>query len=213
MYVKKGCTMGKTRRVLISSFLLVSCVVIDRLMSIRLPVVSIGFKFIPFMFSAMLLGAKYATVIGVTSDIIGRLLFPMSCFFPGFTLSAGITGLLYGLFLYTDGKIEINKKFLLRLVLCVISVTLVVNLGLNTVWIMFLTDKAAKIILPIRFIKQLVMIPVEIIVMYVLTSEMQCDINRYKAVVDEDLAKGSEKMQCSINRYKGIMDNDLFEKC
>jgi len=183
--------MGKTRKVLISSFLLVSCIVIDRLMSIRLPFISVGFKFIPFMFSAMLLGTKYATVIGIISDLIGRFLFPMSCFFPGFTLSAGITGFLYGVFLYTDEKIETNKKFLLKLALCVIIVTLVVNIGLNTIWVMLLTDKAAKIILPVRFIKQIVMVPIEIIVMYVLT----------------------DKMQCSINRYKGIIDNDLFEKC
>lgn len=183
--------MGKTKKVLISSFLLVSCVVVKRLMSIRLPFISIGFEFIPFMFSAMLLGTKYATVIGVASDIIGRLLFPMSYFFPGFTLSAGITGYLYGKFLYTDGKIEVSKKFLLKLILCVVIVTLVVNIGLNTVWVMLVTDKASRVIIPMRFIKQAVMTPVEIVVMYVLTN----------------------KMQASINMYKGIRDDDLFEKC
>lgn len=183
--------MGKTKKVLISSFLLVSCIVVERLLSIRLPFISIGFKFIPFMFSAMLLGTKYATVIGVVSDIIGRLLFPMSYFFPGFTLSAGITGYLYGKFLYTDGKIEVSKKFLLKLILCVIIVTVVVNIGLNTVWVMLTTDKASRVIIPIRFIKHIVMMPTEVVVMYDLTN----------------------KMQSSINRYKGIMDNDLFEEC
>ncbi|MBP5426891.1 MAG: folate family ECF transporter S component [Clostridiales bacterium] len=194
--------MGKIKKVLISSFLLVSCIVVERLMSIRLPFISIGFKFIPFMFSAMLLGTKYATVIGVTSDIIGRLMFPMSYFFPGFTLSAGITGYLYGKFLYTDGKIEANKKFLTRLILCVIIVTLVVNVGLNTLWITYITDKASRVILPIRFLKQIIMVPVEIMVMYILTDRMQSSINMY-----------TNKVHSSINGYKGIMNNDLFEKC
>ena len=189
--VEKGCNMGKTKKVLLSSFLLVSCIVVERLMSIRLPFISIGFKFIPFMFSAMLLGTRYATVIGVASDIIGRLLFPMSYFFPGFTLSAGITGYLYGKFLYTDGKIEVSKNFLLRLTLCVIIVTFVVNVGLNTVWVILTTDKASRVIIPIRFVKHAVMMPIEVIVMYMLT----------------------DRLKSSINRYKGIMDNDLFEEC
>ena len=183
--------MGKAKKVLVSSFLLASCVIVERLLAIRLPVISIGFKFIPFMFSAMLLGTKYATVIGITSDIIGRLMFPMSCFFPGFTLSAGLTGYLYGKFLYTDGEMIVDRKFLLRLTLCVIVVTLFVNVGLNTIWVMIMTDKAARIILPIRFVKQIVMVPVQIIVMYILT----------------------DKMKSSINSFKGIMGNDLFEGC
>ena len=183
--------MGKAKKILVSSFLLASCIIVERLLAIRLPFISIGFKFIPFMFSAMLLGTKYATVIGITSDIIGRLMFPMSAFHPGFTLSAGLTGYMYGKFLYTDGELKVDGKFLLRLILCVITVTLFVNIGLNTIWVMEMTDKAATIILPIRFVKQIVMVPVQIIVMYIL----------------------SNKMKSSINSFKGIMSNDLFERC
>ena len=183
--------MGKAKKILVSAFLLASCVIVERLLAIRLPVISIGFKFIPFMFSAMLLGTKYATVIGITSDIIGRLMFPMSGYHPGFTLSAGLTGYIYGKFLYRDGKIEADRKFLLKLILCVVIVTLFINIGLNTIWVMQMTDKAAKIILPIRFVKQAVMVPVQIIVMHILT----------------------KRMRDSINSFKGNIKNDLFEEC
>lgn len=183
--------MGKAKKILVSAFLLASCVIVQRLLAIRLPFISIDFKFIPFMFSAMLLGTKYATVIGITSDIIGRLMFPMSAYHPGFTLSAGLTGYLYGKFLYKNGKIEANRKFLLKLILCVVTVTIVINVCLTTIWVIQMTDKAANIILPIRFVKQAVMIPVQIIVMYVLT----------------------KRMQDSINSFKGNINNDLFEKC
>ena len=183
--------MGKAKKVLISAFLLASCVIVQRLLAIRLPFISIDFKFIPFMFSAILLGTKYATVIGITSDIVGRLMFPMSAYHPGFTLSAGLTGYLYGKFLYKNGRIEADKKFLIRLILCVVTVTLVVNVCLTTVWVMQMTDKAANIILPIRFVKQAVMVPVQIVVMYLLTN----------------------KMQDSINSVKGNVRNDLFKEC
>lgn len=181
--------MGKARRILLSSFLLVSCIVVKRLLAIRLPFMSIGFDFIPFMFSAMLLGTKYTTVIGITSDIIGRLLFPMSGYFPGFTLSAGLTGFLYGKFLYKDGEIKADKKFLIRLIFCVITVTSVVNIVLNTIWISEMIHKAACLIIPVRIVKSIVMVPIQVFVVYYFAREVEkgtvfsCKLNRDRLVV------------------------------
>ena len=181
--------MGKARRILLSSFLLVSCIVIKRLLAIRLPFISIGFDFIPFMFSAMLLGTKYTTVIGITSDIIGRLLFPMSGYFPGFTLSAGLTGFLYGKFLYKNGEIKADKNFLMRLIFCVLTVTILVNILLNTVWLIEMFKDAALALIPARIVKAIAMIPVQVVVVYYFAKEIEkgtlfsCQLNSDKLVV------------------------------
>lgn len=185
--------MGKARRILISSFLLVSCIIVKRLLSIRLPLISIGFDFIPFMFSAILLGTKYATIIGITSDIVGRLLFPVSAYFPGFTLSAGLTGFLYGEFLYTNGEIKTGKRFLLRLIFCVVTVTAIVNIILNTVWVIAILGDAYKVAVPLRFVKAISMIPIQVFVMYYLTNEVEKGrLFSYKSK--------SEKLVMSTNR-------------
>ena len=202
VYVKKGCIMGKAKRILVSAFLLVSCIVMKRLLSIRLPFISIGFDFIPFMFSAILLGTKYATVIGITSDIIGRLLFPMSAYFPGFTIGAGLTGFLYGKFLYRDGKIKADKQFLIRLILCVVVVTIAINIVFNTMCVIKVVGDASKVIVPLRFVKAILMIPIQVIVMYYFAGEVEKGRLFSIKVEDKKILASANEVSLRTQKYK-----------
>ena len=56
------------------------------------------------MLSAIILGPKYSTVLAGLADLIGALLFPFGSFFIGYTISALLTGLVYGLFLYNKDE-------------------------------------------------------------------------------------------------------------
>ena len=172
--------MNKIRKILISAFLLASCIVLSRFLSIRTPIISIGFSFVPLMLVAIILGPKYSILIGGLSDLIGALLFPTGAYFPGFTLSGLLTGLIYGLFLYNKDKLIVNKKYLFKLIISVVLVTFLVNGVLNTIWVIIITNNAAKIIIPIRILKQLIMAPIEVITMYLLTKSLENKINELR---------------------------------
>ena len=71
-------------------------VVLSRFLSIQTPVVKIGFGFVPVMFAGALYGAGGGALAGALSDVVGALLFPSGSYFPGYTLTAALSGAVYG---------------------------------------------------------------------------------------------------------------------
>ena len=124
--------------------------VLKRMLTVKLLIVSFSFSFVPFILCAIMLGRKYAMLIGIIGDILGVLMFPRGAFFPGYTLSAMLTGYIYGAFLYKEGDIKVDKMFLLKLILSVSLVGIFINFGLNSVWLYYITKKAIKVIVPIK---------------------------------------------------------------
>jgi len=169
--------MNKTKRILFSALFIAATIVLARFLSIRTPIITIGFSFIPIMFSAIMLGPKYSTFIATISDIIGALLFPSGSYFFGFTISSLLTGLVYGLFLYNK-EFKINKLFIIKLVISTLIVTLIINGILNTIWIMMISKGASNIIVPIRVIKQLIMVPIKIASILGLGKALESRINK-----------------------------------
>ena len=106
--------------------------------------------------TGILFGPKAAGLAYAASDILGMLLLPKSGYFPGFTLSALISGALYGTFLY-------KKDSYLRIILCVLAIGIVVDLGLNTLWLSIILGKGYLALLPARLIKTVLMVPVQVI--------------------------------------------------
>lgn len=151
--------MNKNKKLVLCALLICATIVLNRFLSIRTPIITIGFSFAPIILSAIILGPKYSTFIATISDIIGALLFPTGSFFFGFTISSFLTGLIYGLFLYKK-VYNLDKSLIIRLIISSIIVTLLINGVLNTIWVIITVGSAKKIIIPIRIIKQLVMIPV-----------------------------------------------------
>lgn len=54
--------------------------------------------------TAMLFGPVAAAIQGAMSDILGFLLKPTGPYFPGFTISAALGGVIYGLFLFESDR-------------------------------------------------------------------------------------------------------------
>ena len=106
-------------------------IVLSRFLSLSTLNTKIGFAFVPVAFAALLLGPVEAGIVGALSDFLGALLFPVGPYFPGFTLTAFLMGLVYGLCLH-------KKQSLSRLLLAVALHQLVLSLGLNTLWISLL---------------------------------------------------------------------------
>lgn len=105
-------------------------VVLSRFLSIQTPVVKIGFGFVPVMFAGALYGAGGGALAGALSDVVGALLFPSGSYFPGYTLTAALSGAVYGWMLR-------GRHGIARILLAYLITTLSVTLGLNTFWIAF----------------------------------------------------------------------------
>ena len=75
-------------------------VVLSRFLSISTPVTKIGFAFVPLAVCGMLFGPVWGGVAGGVADFIGAILFPIGPYFPGFTLTNALHGVMFGLFLH-----------------------------------------------------------------------------------------------------------------
>jgi len=120
----------------------------------------LSLTFMPVAWSAMLFGPVAGGLTGALGDIVGWTINPMGPFFPGFTFSAFVTGVIYGLFLY---KREITWK---RVFLASITMVLIVEAGLNTIWLSIMTGSAYKVLIGARIIKSIVLMPVQAFILY-----------------------------------------------
>lgn len=164
--------MNKSRRILLCALFISSCIVLERILSIRTNIITIGFSFVPIMLGAIILGPKYGAFIATISDIIGALLFPTGSYFFGFTITAFLTGLTYGIILHKK-EFKMDKNFIIRLIISTIITTGIYNGILNTIWLLMITKGASNIIIPLRIIKQLIMAPVTIITIIMLCKIME----------------------------------------
>ena len=153
-----------TRVICICSIMVAMYVALDLFQIQLAPQIVISFSFIPIAITGWLLGIVPAAVVGGISDILSFIIKPTGSFFPGFTLTAILTGVVFGLVLYgAEGKSVWGRSIISKTV-----VTVLLNIGLNTVWTSMLTGKAYLVLLSGRIIKNVVMLPVEVIVLAVI---------------------------------------------
>lgn len=148
---------NKTTKIVVAGLLLAMEIILTRFLSINTTFLRLGFGFLPIAMLAILYGPIWAGVTYAIGDVIGAILFPSGPFFPGFTLSAVLTGAVFGLILY---KHEITWK---RSLLASCVVVLFIDLLLNTCWLSILFGQAYLILIPTRIIKVAFAIPVETI--------------------------------------------------
>jgi ECF transporter S component (folate family) len=140
------------------SLLIALEVVLSRFCSIATPIMKIGFGFVPIAICGMMYGPIWAGIAGALADITGATLFPIGAFFPGFTVSAALTGAVFGLFLHKKGG-------WLRIAGAVSLNCLGISLLLSTYWLTILTGSAFGVLLPTRILQNCVMIPIQFAVL------------------------------------------------
>lgn len=158
-------TRNKHLTALVSCALLIAIeIILTRFLSISTPIVRIGFGFAPIALAGILFGPWYGCAVGALADLLGANLFPTGPFWPGFTLVAGLTGFTYGLMLYQKAGAQWSRTAtVLRIAAAVLIVTLLLQLGLDTVNLVLLLDKGFFVLLPGRITKAVVMIPVQFV--------------------------------------------------
>lgn len=137
--------------------LIAAAIVLSRFFSINTWNLKIGFTFVPIFLAAYLFGPTAAALTAGIADFLGATLFPIGAYFPGFTLTCGLTGAVYGLLLH-------KKQTSLRVLAAVCIDQLILSLLLNTLWISILYGSSFAALLATRAVQCLVMLPVEFIV-------------------------------------------------
>lgn len=146
-----------------SALLIAADVVLTRLLAINTPVTKIGLGFAAVALSAMLYGPWWAALTAALGDVLGALLFPTGAYFPGFTLTAACTGVIFGLCLYR------RRESWAAPVLAALLNTLLVSYLANTAMICYITGNPWRVMLAARAVQLAVMPPVQALVLLWLT--------------------------------------------
>lgn len=140
-------------------------IVLTRFCSINAWNIRIGFGFVPVAAGAILLGPLAGGAVAALGDFLGAVLFPIGPYFPGFTLTAFLTGIVLGLFLHKKqtpgrllGAVAVNQLFL--------------SLLLQSMWISILYSAPYLPLLATRVVQCAVMIPTQLIVVGILSKAL-----------------------------------------
>lgn len=120
----------------------------------------VGFTFLPNEFVYYLFGPVIGAVFGAAMDILTFIVKPTGNFFPGFTISAILNGLLFGTILYKK-PLSLKRIFIAQALQVIFIGTL-----LNTFWLTILIGKGFFVLLPVRALKEFIMLPVNTILLY-----------------------------------------------
>ena len=96
-----------------------------------------NFGFQPILIAGWLLGAPAAMLVGGLGDFIGAHLFPQGAYFPGFTLTNVLVGLVCGLVLHR------RQPTIWRVIIAVV-VSMLINWLLNSLWLSILYSAGGR---------------------------------------------------------------------
>ena len=116
-------------------------------------------SFIPVVIAARRFGIVGGMAVYGVGDFLGAIIFPAGgAFFPGFTVTAVVSGLIYGLFLSKKGGI-------VRIVLSVLTSQIVCTLLMNSYWLSMLYGSELSAIFVSRIPQALIMSVIQILFM------------------------------------------------
>lgn len=129
--------------------------------------IRIGVSDMPGVAVSLLFGPATGGIFWGALDIIKYLVAPNGPFFPGFTISAVVNGLLFGLILYRK-PLTWQRMFAAQIVSKV-----VISLLMNTYWLSILYGNAFIAMLPARFISNAIMLPIDTVLSLALMRVVQ----------------------------------------
>lgn len=137
--------------------------------------IKVGLSFVADALLGYFFNPFWAGVGGGVSDLLTSALFGQEGgFFPGFTLSAILAPVIYSCFFKS------RQVKLWQIIVSTLLVTLIVNLGLNTLWLHLMYGLNFKAALLTRLAKELITPWLQILVLYLLLNALaRVKINKY----------------------------------
>lgn len=120
----------------------------------------LSFTFLVAALLAKWFGPWWGMMTAALVDIVGTLM-TGGPYFVGFTISAIVGSLIYALFFYQQ------PITWWRIIVAQLLVVVLVNIGLNSEWLVIMYHTPLWGILPVRLMKEAVTTPIQIVLLYV----------------------------------------------
>ena len=158
----------KDVRVLTTAALLVAIATVLSFFSVPVnEFIQIRFKFLPIAASGMLFGPAIGGLVGLLADITGYIVKPTGAFFPGYTISTMVSGIIFGAMLYK------KKLTVPRVILTCLVYTVAVSLILNPINSMILYKTPLWVVLAEKLPATAVMFPINTCLLYFVLKSLQ----------------------------------------
>lgn len=196
MFVSSTKELKSTRNLVLCAMMAALAIVLSTTTSFYItPTIKVGFSGLPNRLVDFMFGPVVGCIFGGIMDVLKFLIKPDGGFFFGYTLTAMTSGLIYGLFYYrlqikkpldvNEQRtrlfliwIKLNAKTILLILIANALVKIVCNIGMNTLWTSMMTGKAWLALIPARLVKNLIQIPVDTVVHFILL-KVFCQLKRY----------------------------------
>ena len=199
MFVSSAKELKSTRNLVICAMMAALAIVLSYTTSFYItPTIKIGFSGLPNRLVDFMFGPVVGAIFGGVLDVVKFLIKPDGGFFFGYTLTAIVGGFIYGLFYYKlqiksvtnlpseeNGAMDrlahlviVNAKALILIFIANALVKIICNIGMNTLWTSMMSDKAWLALIPSRLVKNLIQIPVDTVLHFVLL-KLFCQLKRY----------------------------------
>ena len=149
------------------------------LKSVRIPLMEnlyIGVGFLPNALGSMIYGPALALLAGFVSDTLGALLFPVGAYFPPFAVVEILGSLLFALFLYRA------PVTIFRVAASKLSVNVLCNILLTPLLLAWMQGQAAILTSLPRIAKNLLLFPLESVLLVVLLNAMLSPLKRMELI-------------------------------
>ncbi len=123
----------------------------------------ITMNFLIVALEGALYGPGAGMVLGAVTDIVSFMIHPDGAFFFGYTITAAVTELVYGLFFYRIETISWQ-----RILVCKLVVNYGIHVLLNSVWSAMLYSKGYLYYAFNSLIKNTVLLPLEVFLIWLL---------------------------------------------
>ena len=145
-------------------------------------IAKIGFGFLPIAMIAIMYGPLWAGTAYAIGDVLAWFIKPEGAYFPGFTLTCFLVGVVMGLFLYK------KKITLARSALCFLPIVIFLDFLLNTFWLHILMNQGFIALLPSRAVKCMVTYVIEVILVPLVWNGLMLRIPAVHNLMDADNA-------------------------
>ncbi|WP_270628417.1 folate family ECF transporter S component [Limosilactobacillus mucosae] len=163
-----------TKRMVLAAMLIALQIILEKLSIGDPAVLKIGLGFIATALIGFLLGPWIGALSMIINDLISNtLLSSGAMFFPGFTLSAAISGIIAGIFLYQQ---QISWRRILIYEFCQILIT---NVFFTTLWLYLMgigqgsSAMSFMALLMVRLPKEVISWPIEALIVLTLLKAVE----------------------------------------
>lgn len=152
----------KLKNLVFCALMVAACVVLSYIPSIQVTEgVRVTWGFLARSLCGLVCGPVSALVFGFVEDTVSFLMNPQGVYFPGYALTTMLGTMTYALFLYRT-RVTVARVFLAKL--C----TNIQNVLLGALWSAILYGKAYFVIAGTSAVKNLIMLPVQTVMLVVL---------------------------------------------